>query len=35
MIKYIRRKIMEWINSKKEMCANYSYLTGGKSKEKE
>tara|TARA_R110002049_G_scaffold81431_4_gene207145 strand:- start:1275 stop:1391 length:117 start_codon:yes stop_codon:yes gene_type:complete len=38
MIKYIRRKIIEWINkieSKLSPSANDTYLTGGKRKEKE
>tara|TARA_R110000851_G_scaffold72996_3_gene161283 strand:- start:316 stop:423 length:108 start_codon:yes stop_codon:yes gene_type:complete len=35
MIKYIRRKIIEWIESKLSPSANDTYLTGGKRKEKE
>ena len=38
MIKYIRRKLIEWINkieNKMPSCANDTYLTGRKDKEKE
>jgi hypothetical protein len=37
MIKYIRKKIIEWINkieSNLPLSANDTYLTGGKLKEK-